>query len=153
MLYAVQFILSFFASAGFGILFNAPRRTILAGGLSGAFGWLMYFIATENEIQTVIASFLGAIVLTALSILSSRKLRAPIIIFITCGIIPLVPGGLAYNAMRSVVLENYDMALAYGFQVALVSLAIATGIISTEMIDSLFQTLKLKVKNMRKKEA
>lgn len=153
MLYAVQFILSFFASAGFGILFNAPRRTILAGGLSGAFGWLMYFIATENDIQTVIASFLGAIVLTALSILSSRKLRAPIIIFITCGIIPLVPGGLAYNAMRSVVLENYDMALAYGFQVALVSLAIATGIISTEMIDSLFQTLKLKVKNMRKKEA
>ncbi|HBV22994.1 MAG TPA: hypothetical protein DEB42_04330 [Jeotgalicoccus sp.] len=153
MLYAVQFILSFFASAGFGILFNAPRRTILAGGLSGAFGWLMYFIATENDIQTVIASFLGAIVLTALSILSSRKLRAPIIIFITCGIIPLVPGGLAYNAMRSVVLENYDMALAYGFQVALVSLAIATGIISTEMIDSLFQTLKRKVKNMRKKEA
>lgn len=153
MLYAVQFILSFFASAGFGILFNAPRRTILAGGMSGAFGWLMYFIATENDIQTVIASFLGAIVLTALSILSSRKLRAPIIIFITCGIIPLVPGGLAYNAMRSVVLENYDMALAYGFQVALVSLAIATGIISTEMIDSLFQTLKRKVKNMRKKEA
>lgn len=153
MLYAVQFILSFFASAGFGILFNAPRRTIFAGGLSGAFGWLMYFIATQNDIQTVIASFLGAIVLTALSIMSSRKLRAPIIIFITCGIIPLVPGGLAYNAMRSVVLENYDLALAYGFQVALVSLAIATGIISTEMIDSLFQTVKRKVKNMQKKEA
>lgn len=153
MLYAVQFILSFFASAGFGILFNAPRRTIFAGGLSGAFGWLMYFIATQNDIQTVIASFLGAIVLTALSIMSSRKLRAPIIIFITCGIIPLVPGGLAYNAMRSVVLENYDLALAYGFQVALVSLAIATGIISTEMIDSLFQTVKSKVKNMQKKEA
>lgn len=153
MLYVVQFILSFFASAGFGILFNAPRRTILAGGLSGAFGWLMYFIATQNDIQTVIASFLGAIVLTALSIMSARKLRAPIIIFITCGIIPLVPGGLAYNAMRSVVLENYDLALAYGFQVALVSLAIATGIISTEMIDSLFQTVKRKVKNMQKKEA
>ena len=153
MLYAVQFILSFFASAGFGILFNAPRRTIFAGGLSGAFGWLMYFIATQNDIQTVIASFLGAIVLTALSIMSSRKLRAPIIIFITCGIIPLVPGGLAYNAMRSVVLENYDLALAYGFQVALVSLAIATGIISTEMIVSLFQTVKRKVKNMQKKEA
>ncbi len=153
MLYAVQFILSFFASAGFGILFNAPRRTIFAGGLSGAFGWLVYFIATQYDVQAVIASFLGAIVLTAISIMSSRQLRAPIIIFITCGIIPLVPGGMAYNAMRSVVLQNYDMALAYGFQVALISMAIATGIISTEMIDSLFQTLKRKVKNMRKKEA
>lgn len=153
MLYAVQFTLSFFASAGFGILFNAPSRTIFAGGLSGAFGWLVYFTATQYEIQPVIASFLGAIMLTALSIASSRKLRAPVIIFITCGIIPLVPGGVAYNAMRSVVLQNYDMALAYGFQVALVSLAIAMGIISTEMIDSLIQTLKREIKNMRKKEA
>ena len=153
MLYAIQFILSFFASAGFGILFNAPRRTIFAGGLSGAFGWLVYFIATQFDVQAVIASFFGAIMLTALSIISSRYLRAPIIIFITCGIIPLVPGGMAYNAMRSVVLQNYDMALAYGFQVALVSMAIAMGIISTEMIDSLFQTLKREIKNMRKKEA
>ena len=153
MLYAVQFILSFFASAGFGILFNAPRRTIFAGELSGAFGWLVYFIATQFDVQAVIASFFGAIMLTALSIISSRYLRAPIIIFITCGIIPLVPGGMAYNAMRSVVLQNYDMALAYGFQVALVSMAIAMGIISTEMIDSLFQTLKREIKNMRKKEA
>lgn len=153
MLYAVQFILSFFASAGFGILFNAPRRTIFAGGMSGAFGWLVYFIATQFDVQAVIASFFGAIMLTALSIISSRYLRAPIIIFITCGIIPLVPGGMAYNAMRSVVLQNYDMALAYGFQVALVSMAIAMGIISTEMIDSLLQTLKREIKNMRKKEA
>ncbi|MGO1922666.1 MAG: threonine/serine exporter family protein [Jeotgalicoccus sp.] len=153
MLYAVQFILSFFASAGFGILFNAPRRTILAGGLSGAFGWLVYFIATQLDIQAVIATFFGAIMLTMLSIMSARHLRAPVIIFITCGIIPLVPGGMAYNAMRSVVLQNYDMALAYGFQVALVSMAIAMGIISTEMIDSLLQTLKRELKNMRKKEA
>lgn len=153
MLYAVQFILSFFASAGFGILFNAPRRTIIAGGLSGASGWLVYFIAVQYDIQPVIASFLGAIVLTAISIMFSRKLRAPIIIFITCGIIPLVPGGVAYNAMRSVVLQNYDLALAYGFQVALVSLAIATGIISSEMIDSIFQTLKHEFKNKWKKEA
>ena len=99
MLYAVQFILSFFSSAGFGILFNAPRRTIFAGGLSGAFGWLMYFTATQLNVQAAIASFLGAIVLTAISIVSSRQLRAPIIIFITCGIIPLVPGGVAYSAM------------------------------------------------------
>lgn len=153
MTYIFQFILSFMASAGFGVLFNAPRRTIVAGGVSGAFGWIVYYIAIEIGAEVAIASFLGAIVLTAISIFCSRKLRAPVIIFITCGIIPLVPGGTAYNAMRSVVLTQYDMALAYGFQVALISMAIAMGIISTEMIDSLMQTLKREVKNMRKKEA
>lgn len=153
MTYLFQLILSFFASAGFGVLFNAPRRTIVAGGISGALGWIVYYIATEIGAEAPIASFLGAIVLTAVSILSSRKLRAPVIIFITCGIIPLVPGGTAYNAMRSVVMTQYDIALAYGFQVALVSMAIAMGIISTEMIDSLMQTLKREVKNLWKKEA
>ena len=153
MVYIFQLILSFIASAGFGILFNAPRRTILAGGLSGAFGWLIFYIATEYGIDSVIASFLGAIFLTAISIASSRKLKAPVIIFITCGIIPLVPGGTAYNAMRSIVLDEYNLALSYGFQVALISMAIAMGIISTELFDSLIQTLKRKLKNIRKKEA
>lgn len=145
MLYVGQFILSFFASAGFGILFNAPRRTILAGGLSGASGWLVYFMAMQLDIEPIIASFLGAIVLTTISILCSRRLRAPIIIFVTCGIIPLVPGGMAYDAMRNIVLQQYDSALASGFQVALVSIAIAMGIISSEMINGIIHAIKNKM--------
>src|SRR5699024_6838361 len=143
-------ILSFIASAGFGILFNAPRRTILAGGLSGAFGWLIFYIATEYGIDSVIASFLGAIVLTAISIASSRKLKAPVIIFITCGIIPLVPGVTAYNAMRSIVLEVYNLALSYGFHVTLISLVFAIGNISTQLFDSLIQTHNRDLKNIMK---
>lgn len=146
MLYVVQFILSFFASAGFGVLFNAPRRTIVAGGLSGAAGWLVYFTAGQLDIQPVIASFLGAIVLTAISIICARKLKAPIIIFVTCGIIPLVPGGMAYDAMRHIVLQEYNSALAAGFEVALVSMAIAMGIISSEMINGLIHAVQNKMK-------
>lgn len=146
MIYVGQFILSFFASAGFGVLFNAPRRTLLAAGLSGASGWLVYFTAIQLDIQPIIASFLGAIVLTAISIICSRRLRAPIIIFVTCGIIPLVPGGLAYDAMRNIVMQEYENALASGFQVALVSMAIAMGIISSEMINGLIHTIKNKLK-------
>lgn len=74
----------------------------------------------------------------------------PIIIFITCGIIPLVPGGTAYEAMRHVVMNEYMEAQEFAFQAALVSGAIALGIISTEMADQVIQVIKNK---FDKKEA
>ncbi|MFP3359605.1 threonine/serine exporter family protein, partial [Planococcus sp. SIMBA_143] len=79
-------------------------------------------------------------------ILNSRRRNMPILLFITCGIIPLVPGGLAYDAMRHVVFNEYMTALEYGFEAALISLAIAMGIISTEMADQVMQTIRRKLK-------
>ena len=40
--YFLQFMISFFASMLFSILFNAPRRLLLACGFVGAMGWIIY---------------------------------------------------------------------------------------------------------------
>lgn len=141
-----QFILSFFASMGFGILFNAPRRALMQCGLTGAAGWLVYYIFINMDVNQILASFAGGIVLTAVSIFNSRKMKMPIVIFITCGIIPLVPGGTAYQAMRNVVLEDYQLAFSFGIEAALIASAIALGIITSEMIHSLMNTLLIKLK-------
>lgn len=141
-----QFILSFFASMGFGILFNAPRRALIQCGLTGAAGWLIYYILINLEINQILSTFAGGIVLTAVSIFNSRYMKMPIVIFITCGIIPLVPGGNAYQAMRNVVLEDYQLAFSYGIEAALIASAIALGIITSEMIYSLMNTALNKLK-------
>lgn len=141
-----QFILSFFASMGFGILFNAPRRALIQCGLTGAAGWLVYYIFLNMDVNQILASFAGGIVLTAVSIFNSRKMKMPIVIFITCGIIPLVPGGTAYQAMRNVVLEDYQLAFSFGIEAALIASAIALGIITSEMVHSLMNTLLIKLK-------
>ena len=141
-----QFILSFFASMGFGILFNAPRRALMQCGLTGAAGWLVYYIFINMDVNQILASFAGGIVLTAVSIFNSRKMKMPVVIFITCGIIPLVPGGTAYQAMRNVVLDDYQLAFSYGMEAALIASAIALGIITSEMIHSLMNTLLIKLK-------
>lgn len=142
-----QFTLSFFASMGFGILFNAPRRALMQCGLTGAAGWLAYYILTNMDVNQILASFAGGIVLTAVSILNSRKMKMPIVIFITCGIIPLVPGGKAYQAMRNVVMEDYQLAFSFGMEAALIASAIALGIITSEMIHSLMNLLLVKLKS------
>lgn len=150
MIYVYQLIASFFASAGFGILFNAPRRALINCGATGAIGWLVFYLFREAGTDPVLASYLGAIFLTAVAFFNSRKMKMPIIIFITCGIIPLVPGGTAYEAMRHVVMNEYMEAQEFAFQAALVSGAIALGIISTEMVDQVIQVIKNK---FDKKEA
>lgn len=37
--------------------------------------------------------------------------KTPITVFSVAGIIPLVPGGLAYDTMRNVVENQYDLAV------------------------------------------
>lgn len=146
LVFVYQFVLSFFASMGFGILFNAPRRALISCGLTGAAGWLVYFSFMNAEVNQIVASFAGGIVLTAVSIYNARYLKMPVVIFITCGIIPLVPGGIAYQAMRNVVLENYQLAISFGIEAALIASAIALGIITSEMIHSLVNVILSKVK-------
>jgi len=141
-----QFILSFFASMGFGILFNAPRRALISCGLTGAAGWLVYYALMDMGMTQIVSSFAGGIVLTAVSIYNARYLKMPLVIFITCGIIPLVPGGIAYQAMRNVVLENYQLAISFGIEAALIASAIALGIITSEMLHSLVNTILSKLK-------
>ncbi|AKG73230.1 threonine/serine exporter family protein [Salinicoccus halodurans] len=150
MIYVYQLIASFFASAGFGILFNAPRRALISCGVNGALGWLVFYLFREGGTDPVLASYAGAILLTAMALFNSRRMKMPVIIFITCGIIPLVPGGTAYEAMRHVVMDQYMEAQGFAFEAALVSGAIALGIISTEMADSVIQSIK---KKFNEKEA
>lgn len=131
---------------GFGILFNAPRRALISCGLTGAAGWIVYYSFMNMEVNQILASFAGGIVLTAVSIYNARRLKMPLVIFSTCGIIPLVPGGIAYQAMRNIVLENYQLAISFGIEAAMIGSAIALGIITSEMFYSLVNTILSKMK-------
>lgn len=41
---AVQFIVSFLSTIGFGIITNVPRRVLFWAGLTGACGWTVYLL-------------------------------------------------------------------------------------------------------------
>ena len=143
----LQFFFSFVASFSFGILFNIPRKHLIASGITGACAWLTYYILLQGfDINPLLSNFAGAIMLTTFSIIFTKKFRAPIIVFVTCGLIPLVPGGKAYEAVRNIVESDYPKALESGAQAALISFSIAMGIILTEMIYELFRNISNRVK-------
>ena len=106
MEYILQFLLAFGATIGFGVMFNAPKNVLIYCGLAGGVGWIIYTVVVNTIDQNIIAAFLGSFVLTIISLLFARRLKTPVIVFIVCGIIPLVPGGLAYQAMRHIVTND-----------------------------------------------
>lgn len=134
-----QMITSFLASSGFGIIFHVPRKSLIRCGLAGMIGWMGYYMLSLNDVSIVQATMGGAFIVAMISQAFSRFYKTPMIIFTAVGIIPLVPGGIAYDAMRNVVENNYNKAIELAAEAFMISGAIAVGIVVSEVINQLLK--------------
>ncbi len=132
-----QVITSFIASMAFGVLFNVPRKALLQCGLTGMFGWIIYWNLENYKADVIIATLIGAFVVAIISQIFARKKKMPIILFNIAGIIPLVPGGLAYDAMRHFVENDYITAIEMAAKVFLISGSIAIGLVLSEVVNQI----------------
>jgi uncharacterized membrane protein YjjB (DUF3815 family) len=138
LIWIIQAVLSFLAAAGFGILFNAPRKMLFHCGSVGMAGWLIYCAFYEWSADPMQSSFLGAFAVALVAHIFARKFGMPMIIFSVPGIIPLVPGGMAYNAMRHIVENDFLAGISYASGAFMVSGAIAMGLVFAEVMFQLF---------------
>ncbi|RDU36762.1 hypothetical protein DRW41_11970 [Neobacillus piezotolerans] len=134
-----QLITSFLATAGFGILFNAPRNMLGKCGIVGMAGWLVYFLIEKYISDSVSATLAAAFVVAVISHMLAKKNRTPVIIFSVSGIIPLVPGGISYDAMRHFVEIDYSTALSLAGKAFLLSGAIAMGLVFSEVLNHIWR--------------
>lgn len=132
-----QLVTSFIASAAFGILFGAPRRSLLLCGFVGMIGWIVYVLLEMTSSTTVLSTLTATFVIGLISLVAAKIYKTPVIIFSVAGIIPLVPGGMAYNAMRKFVENDYNIALQLAAQAFLISGSIAMGLVLSEVLNQL----------------
>jgi uncharacterized membrane protein YjjB (DUF3815 family) len=131
----VHFVFSFLASAAYAIITNVPRRSLYACGLSGASGWMVYWISSQIGANAALGSLLGALSVAAVSFIFSKTLKLPVTIFNIPGMVPLVPGGLAYQAVRNLVNGNYQTAIYSAVQAIMIAGAIALGLVLSEVLN------------------
>jgi len=143
-----QLVTSYIASAAFGLLFNVPRKQLLQGGLSGMIGWIFYFQLVQNGMDSVFASILASILIGGIGQTFAKIYKQPVIVFNISGIIPLVPGGAAYDAMRHFVSNDYDIAIQLAAKALLVSGGIAAGLVVSEVFTRIIVQSRLKKKRM-----
>lgn len=142
--FVIHFSSSFLTALGFAVLYNIPRKTIIPAGITGAIGWTIYFFLTvyfsiEEFLATIIASFFIAFA----SQIFARKFKTPVIIFTLPGLIPLVPGGLAYNMMRAFVEGNTILGFEYATDTFLTAGALALGLSINGALFQLFSSRDL----------
>ncbi|KJD47052.1 threonine/serine exporter family protein [Paenibacillus terrae] len=138
-----QLFTSFIATAAFGILFHAPRHSLLQCGFVGMLGWLVYYWTTDS-MGPVSANLLATVLIGIISQSLARLYKMPVIIFSVAGMIPLVPGGMAYNAMRQFVQHNYPQALELAMSTLMIAGAIAVGLVLSEVLNQIFRNIRFK---------
>ena len=92
-------LFSFLATVTFGIITNIPRKALVACGITGMTGWMIYYVLTQTfDASQTFANFLGTVGLGIASIFFSRYKKMPMIIFYIPSLVPLVPGGKRFGA-------------------------------------------------------
>ena len=133
----IHFLFSFMSTVSFGVLTNVPRITLLASGLIGSLGWMVYFLMREADYSLGFSNFIAAFLIGCLSIFFSRLKKIPMLVFIVPSLVPLVPGGPAYLAVREIVIGDGNKGLYYMLIVAVTAGSIAGGFVMTTLVEKI----------------
>lgn len=132
--FCLQIGFSYLASVAFGICTNVPRRALNTCGITGAAGWIVYWVLFQFHLGRMLPNLAGAFVIALVSLFFARRNKIPVIIFNIPGLVPLVPGGLAYQAVRAFVLGQYLNGIQYAIQVAMIAGALAIGFMLAQFV-------------------
>ena len=96
------------AVLGFCIIFEAPPKYLFACSLNGFCAWGVYLISSVCGLGDLWASFLSTLAADLFAYYSARILKAPAILFLVSGILPMVPGVGIYRGVHSLLFGTGD---------------------------------------------
>ena len=137
----VQVGMGFLAALTFGYIFRVPASQTVRCGVVGGLGWTVFLVAEQSWGEGG-AVFLAATTVAVLSEILARRHHPPVIVFLTPGIIPLVPGSKAYLTMLSFVQKDYTQGVVLLVTTLFLAGAIAAGIIITSSLFGNFSRTK-----------
>lgn len=139
-----QIIFSFFGTVGFAIYFDIPSNAILVSGLIGTSSWTVHYTILTLLQNKVLGTFLASLFVGISGEYLAIKLKKPATVFITPGIIPLVPGAGMYYTMSYLVEEDFINAAAIGTETLFLAAAISIGLIVSTVFSSSIRSFKNK---------
>ena len=137
-----QMVLGFFATIGFAVYFYAPLNSIIATGFAGGLSWLVYYLVLNASNNKIVGTFLAAFLVGVFGEILAIKLKKPATVFITPGIVSLVPGAGMYYTMLYLVQKDYIKAAISGTETFFMAAAIAIGIITSSIFSRSLKRFK-----------
>lgn len=140
------FLCSFSASYFFNVIYDAPKKLFFPAGFAGSMGYFVSYILEQSfEMDSIYSSLLGSLTLGLLAHIMSRIFKAPVVLFMIPGIIPLVPGSIAFRATQQLVTLNFTDATNTFIRAILIAGSIALGLLLGLLLsDQLSKTLNIR---------
>lgn len=124
---------------GYSIFFNVPKKSIAPLAFISAFSYGVYLFVGSVLNKEYLALILAIMVLGLWAGYFARKLKLPTTVFFMAGIIPYVPGESLYMTMYNFVFKNYDQALSYFVNAAIVAGILSIGIYLTSALSDVLK--------------
>lgn len=127
----IQLIAAFVGTMAFAVLFGAPHKNYVDCGFCGMMGWLLYLVLIRyTSLPSAVVVFFATALVAFTALLQSIIRKCPTIVFLICGIFPLVPGAGIFWTSYNIVSNQLSAALQTGFVALKVTVAIAFGILA-----------------------
>ena len=149
----IKIIAGVISTIGFAIIFKLRVKHIPLAAFDGLVACVVYFVCLEFISDDLfIANMLASFATAGVAEICARIGKAPSTIFLLPGCIALVPGGTLYQAMRNLLIKDYDEFGAQLLITGKVAIAIGGGIIAVSIIRYFLNRLKLNNKNKANKK-
>lgn len=134
----LQVISAFFGVICMSVVFGVPKKLLPYSGGVGAFGWLIYLLIDK---PILLQAFFATFIVSLLSHIFARLLKAPGTVFLIPGILPIVPGIGVYRIVYYVIEGQTQLSVFYLSQTIQVAGVIALAIF---IMDSIFKIIQLR---------
>jgi uncharacterized membrane protein YjjB (DUF3815 family) len=136
LMLAVRALASFVGACGFAILYNGSWRNVLQVGTIAIFGNLVRLALHEAGLALPSATFVGALTVGLLASAASRWLHEARVTLTVPGIIMMVPGVYAFEALaafnQGAVGAGLEAAVLVSFVVGAIAMGLAVARLATQ---------------------
>ena len=136
-------ILSFFASLGFGIVFQIRKEDLVYAALGGMFTRIVYLLLMAFVPYRILYAALAAFFAAVYAEILAFYKKTPATLFLYPSIIPLIPGELFYYTMGGIVMRNGELFTTNAVECILALVGISIGFVLSSSISHYMRRFRI----------
>lgn len=147
----IQLAAALLGTLAFAILFHIRGIKLLAAAMGGGLSWALFLLLHLVVEKEAICYFLVAMAISLYAEAMARFLKAPVTIFISPCLIPLVPGASLYYTLSYALEGGFAECVEKAFHTLALGSALAVGVIVSAVLMKLVVSFTARRKKRKEK--
>ena len=129
---------SVFGAVGLAFVMRLDFRRIPTAAAGSFISCMVFIISRAFGGGLFVSSFAAAAVVSVFSEISARVLKAPVTVFLTPSLIPLVPGSYLYYTMYAMIERDFEGFAENAISTIIIGFGVSVGVMLAAVSATLF---------------